>query len=323
MSGDVTVNVDFSGSSGTADFAARSDHTHDAVYQGKYANVKVVAQSGGDFTDPATAMSVVATWCTGGSGSCLLKIMPGTYNIGTSTITMSPFVDIEGAGRFRTVIEGSGTVIVEGASNAEIRGLSIKPVGTSDIVAISNANSPIPGMYMSIKDVNVYLNGTNGSGTHCFASNNDTKTSMIGVEMFGEGNQHICLDLGSDAEFAINNSKLDNFEQAIKNNSSKTLILSNVTITNALEGVICNSPIGSTLIKDSEIQIAGGSGWAVQGFGKVEITNSRITGTIRGESTGDIKIANSLVGTVINNGGLRKCVGAYNTNYIELATNCQ
>ena len=37
---------------------------------------------------------------------CLLKIMPGVYDVGTNSITMQPYIDIEGSGENSTVIQG-------------------------------------------------------------------------------------------------------------------------------------------------------------------------------------------------------------------------
>ncbi len=74
-----------------------------------YANVAVVAKSGGDYTDPVDAMNNVAAWCGTPSASnpCLLKIMPGIYDIGANTLTAIDFVDIEGSGINNTAISTS------------------------------------------------------------------------------------------------------------------------------------------------------------------------------------------------------------------------
>lgn len=89
------------------DFATAS-HNHDGVYQKKYAKVAVVAQGGGDYADPLIAMNNVNTWCGTPStlNPCLLKIMPGVYDIGANTLNMA-YVDLEGSGRNSTVIKGS------------------------------------------------------------------------------------------------------------------------------------------------------------------------------------------------------------------------
>jgi len=105
--------------------------------------VAVVAVSGGDYNNPATAMSDYANWCGTPSYSnpCLLKIMPGRYDIGANSIQMQPRIDIEGSGENATFIEGhpDGPATVLGADDAEIRFLEVKNTGGgTNAVAIGN-----------------------------------------------------------------------------------------------------------------------------------------------------------------------------------------
>lgn len=71
-----------------------------------------VAMIGGDYTSPVTAMANLATWCGTPSATkpCLLKIMPGVYNIGSSYILLPQYVDLEGSGPGVTTIQGLDTV---------------------------------------------------------------------------------------------------------------------------------------------------------------------------------------------------------------------
>jgi hypothetical protein len=65
--------------------------------------------------------------------------MPGIYDIGSSSVVMQSFIDIEGSGENITKIVGNtGTAgVVQGASDAELRSLSIENVGgSSDAIAI-------------------------------------------------------------------------------------------------------------------------------------------------------------------------------------------
>jgi trimeric autotransporter adhesin len=126
---------------------AVSGHTHDTVYQKKYSKVTVVAQSGGDYTSALTAMTAIAAWCGTPSATnpCLLKIMPGVFDIGPSSLQMQAYVDIEGSGENTTKIKGNtGSLfsgVVKGASNAEVRFLSVENTGGgSYATAIYNYN---------------------------------------------------------------------------------------------------------------------------------------------------------------------------------------
>ena len=56
-----------------------------AVFVGKAqrrGRVAVVAKSGGDYTSPIAAMADLASWCDIPGQGCLVKILPGSYDLG-------------------------------------------------------------------------------------------------------------------------------------------------------------------------------------------------------------------------------------------------
>ena len=76
----------------------------------------------------------------------LLKIEPGIYDIGNASLQMQPYVDIEGSGENTTIItghiEGPSSGTINGASNAEIRFLTVQNTGGGNVaIAINNINS--------------------------------------------------------------------------------------------------------------------------------------------------------------------------------------
>ncbi len=120
-----------------------------------YGNRTVVAKSGGDYTDPVAAMNAVTTWCGTPSAinPCLIKIMPGVYDLGAGTLFLHSYVDIDGSGENNTVIKGTGTVteyydrhiLVYGApaeSNYQISNLTIDNIG-------DGASRPV-GLYVGV-----------------------------------------------------------------------------------------------------------------------------------------------------------------------------
>jgi hypothetical protein len=125
---------------------------NDSVTPGKiafYGRVAIVAISGGDYANPAAAMTDYSSWCGSPSAAnpCLLKLMPGVYNIGTSSVIMQPYIDIEGSGENVTVIQGSidsaSAGVVTGANNAQLRFLTVTNSNSGNAVAIyNNATSP-------------------------------------------------------------------------------------------------------------------------------------------------------------------------------------
>ena len=126
--GNMTLNGTMSATSFTGSGSGLTNLPAGAI--AFYGNVAVVAPSGGDYDNPATAMGAYGSWCGTPSATtpCLLKIMPGVYDIGAFTVVMQPYIDIEGSGQNVTVITGtvgSGSWpptngVLNGANNAEI-----------------------------------------------------------------------------------------------------------------------------------------------------------------------------------------------------------
>ncbi|EFO81369.1 hypothetical protein OSCT_0768 [Oscillochloris trichoides DG-6] len=97
-----------------------------------YAQVIVVAQSGGDFTRIQAALDSITD--ASASKPYLVYVAPGVY---TERVTMKAYVTIEGAGQGATIIRGTGggggelnSATVLGASNATLRHLSIESDGS-------------------------------------------------------------------------------------------------------------------------------------------------------------------------------------------------
>ena len=109
-----------------------------------YANVVVVAKSGGDYKYISDALASITT--ASDSNRYLVKVMPGVYD---EQVSMKQYVDIEGSGELITKITQPGSSIMEatllGADDAELRWLTVENTGGNDYaVAINNNNvSPL------------------------------------------------------------------------------------------------------------------------------------------------------------------------------------
>jgi hypothetical protein len=77
----------------------------------------------------------------------LLKIEPGIYDVGGTSLPMRAYVDIEGSGIEATTIRGNGdasafqNATILGADNAELRFLTVQatgPTSTSSVIAMAN-----------------------------------------------------------------------------------------------------------------------------------------------------------------------------------------
>ena len=98
----------------------------------RYGQQLVVAKSGGDFTNPATALRSITD--ASEAKPYLVKVMPGVYDVGNVQMTVPPFVTFEGSGRAATTIvstfvdtSGSGMPVgfLEVVGAANVRGLTL------------------------------------------------------------------------------------------------------------------------------------------------------------------------------------------------------
>jgi hypothetical protein len=120
---------------------AAGDHIHDVLPK-KPANLIIVAPSGGDFTSPLDALDAITD--ASADKPYLVKIMPGTYELGIATLVMKPYVDIEGSGELTTRLRGNAADagVVAGASHTELRHLTIEASGAEGtIVGIYNGSA--------------------------------------------------------------------------------------------------------------------------------------------------------------------------------------
>ncbi len=108
-----------------------------------YAQVIVVAQSGGDFTSIQAALDSITD--ASASNPYLVYIAPGVY---AEQVTMKAYVTIEGAGQGATIIRGTGgdsfgdsSSTIQGASNATLRNLSVESDGSGNVYAIGIRNA--------------------------------------------------------------------------------------------------------------------------------------------------------------------------------------
>ncbi|MBP1696857.1 MAG: hypothetical protein H6Q41_2045 [Deltaproteobacteria bacterium] len=228
-----TISVDFTGSTGSANSASRSDHYHNNYLQ--YGNVAVVALSNGDYTDPVAAMSDLSTWCGTPSATnpCLLKIMPGVYDVYGSALQMLGYVDIEGSGENTTKIKGyidsslSGVVI--GASNAEIRFLTVENSGGGATkIAIYNISA-------SPKITNVKATASTGYLINYGVYNISSSPTMTNVTATASGGNTTCAGVyNTSSSPAMTNvtataSGGSNWNVGVFNVSSSSPTMVNVT----------------------------------------------------------------------------------------------
>jgi hypothetical protein len=112
-------------------------------------NIIVVALDGsGAYTSPVQAMAAITD--ASSTKPYTIKIRPGVYDIGTSTLKMKSYVTVEGSGQQNTTIKGkvngmwtAGLVSAASTYNTEIRSLTVVNSDVTDSTAISVSNGSL------------------------------------------------------------------------------------------------------------------------------------------------------------------------------------
>jgi hypothetical protein len=292
------------------------DGQHAANFQNKYGKIAVVAQSGGDYSDPVTALSNLVSWCgvPSSTNPCLLKIMPGIYTV-SSAVVMQPYVDIEGSGEKVTKITAAlssataplTVATVMGADNAELRFLTIENTGTgNNTTALLNTLASPSIIHVTATALGaIFVN----YGVYNYNSSSPTMTNVTATASGGSNTAAgVFNELNSSPKttnLTATGSGSSNWSVGIFNRTS-SLTLTNVTAT-----------------------ASGGAenyGIVNASSGTVKINHSIIKGashTIANQTGVVTLVANTqLDGGAVSNGGTITCAGVYDENYTFYASTC-
>lgn len=278
-------------------------------------NVAIVAPAGGDYNNPATAMNAYATWCGTPSESnpCLLKIMPGLYNV-TSGVQMQPYIDMEGSGENTTIIQGSiygsSTGVVIGATYSEIRRVTVK--NTEGAIQVRNA---------------IY-NSANSKITNVTAIASGGSTQNVGV--YNSAGNPVMTNVTAEVSGPYPST---NYGVA---NITASPVMTNVTARasgTAMDNYgVYNYAYSSPIITNLSVEAWGAVeniGISIEQSSTARITNSVIkatTHTIENIDASMTFVGNTQLGgggNVINSGGsILTCAGAYDESYLALNASC-
>jgi hypothetical protein len=118
-----------------------------STVQRHYVRTMVVSPDPSSATNSGTNLLNAVNGITDASATnpYLVHVEPGVYDLGTGTLSMQPYVDIEGSGQDVTTITSSGTdaTTVVGTDNAEIRDVTVRATASYQAQAIQiNSGSP-------------------------------------------------------------------------------------------------------------------------------------------------------------------------------------
>lgn len=124
----------------------------------RWSHVAIVDLNGnGDYLGPVAAMTDLATWCPSPSAAapCLMKILPGTFSLGSQSLTMQPYVIVEGSGREITTLTTSTATAVTAANHSALRSLTVvNETALAYVVGVSIQNADFRLSDFSVEVVN-------------------------------------------------------------------------------------------------------------------------------------------------------------------------
>jgi hypothetical protein len=217
----------------------------------------------------------------------LVRLEPGRYDLGSSTLNLPSGVWIEGAGQGLTTIAGSAFNVIQSTGNTGLELLTVSGPGT-DCVRQASAGT------LTVQLVEI------GGCSYGIESVAPASVSVVRTSINVSGGRGVDLTAGGTATIDSSTIVDTGAGSGIASVSNASVQVSDSTVTGGVFGLFLTS---STAVV-----------WA-----------SQITGTssdglhLVGSST---SVANSMVANGVFNTGTLRCVGDYNATYVALSSTC-
>lgn len=278
------------------------------TYGATYAQTAVVSATGGDYTTPTAALADLASWCGTPSATqrCLIKLLPGSYDIGNSTFKLSPYVSLIGSGRDVTTVTDSGAdITIETSDHTELADLHIDTgmdlqgritgvVGRGTGVYVHNISVNVPRPASSFTHGLDFFGLSNGAGLGGSAIAHDIEVTMdLSVSGDNYGIRSVNDLTLSDVSVKVNGGRISrglllSNKYALNN---ATIEMSPSTAGVRTIGLALSAPtalgLGTASNVHSFVQAdnAGGQAWAVA-VGGGHQTNKAYLNNINGRVRG-------------------------------------
>lgn len=265
------------------------------------------------------AMTFISTSNPSNTNPWLLKLEPGLYDLGNQSLTMLPYVDLEGSGEDTTIISstvGSGalypasTGTLVAASHSEARFLSVASVGTFNTqVAVFVPTSATAARFFRL--TLTASGGPNNLGLYNAGGTVTVENSTLTVT--GSTDAYGLLNNGGTATVLNNTLIASGGSDAWGvNNNTGTVTVQNSSLkaTAGTTGIGLYNEVGGTaLVERSTLSGSGGA------FGYGLANNAASTAAVAGSS--------QLAGSSLTSVGLTKCPGSYSGGFIAfIPPNC-
>lgn len=185
-----------------------------------------VSPSGGDFSSVQAALDSITD--ASASNRYLVRVGPGIF---TEPVTMKPFVDVEGSGEGVTTLRAFADATVTGASNAELRDLTVENFSASSIGG-KGIHNPGTAPRIVRVTVRVEVSGNSSIGIHNDGASPFPGPLLRDVTVLAEGFQARGVDSGGTG-VRIEDSKITargHHARAIANHSGASVDLERLEV---------------------------------------------------------------------------------------------
>lgn len=313
--------------------------------------VPVVADPVQNGSNLLAAAAAIAAQSPSATNGFLLKLEPGTYDIGSTPLQMHAYVEIEGSGEDITTITGAGQAsqtsgVVLAASSTQLRKLTVQSrsgatfstavyadntvtsFSISHGTAQANGTSNVYGIQslgsLSIEDATVVVSSSGtGIGIYSFGNATQIKNSSIQSTSTSSCTYGV-YNVGSTALYNTNVVATTSANCGYGLASGGGTLTFNTGYANGSRyGAVA---LGGT-IEVGNSELTGGTSGAVASGGTINVGNSQLTGGMYGAValSGTIKVGLSkLTGSTAASSGVTLCPNSFNGNtYQPLNASCQ
>jgi len=303
------------------------DGLHASDIQQHYANVIVVAKSGGDYDNITAALNSIND--ASDTNRYLVRVMPGIY---TEKVTMKQYVDIEGSGELSTRITFTGSVssntgTVVGTNDAELRFLAVENTGGNTYAIAIHNNTASPHL--------THVTASASGGAYSYgvynASSSPTMTNMA-VNASGSSYSYGVYNSSSSPTMMMNvtaSASGGTNNIGVSNTSSSPTMMMNVTAS-ASGGTnsygVFNSSSSPTMTNVTASASGGANSYGVYNLSSSP-TMTNVTASASGgaNSYGVYNASSSPIMinvTASASGGSTNNIGVYNLSSSPTLHNC-
>jgi hypothetical protein len=269
----------------------------------------------------------------------VIKIQPGTYNVGSSPFALSKAnVNLQGWGRDITIIEGSGFTVLQMTADARISDLTVTNVGATGFgvvegIQVESGHVELAGLHVIATNASAVVTGVdiifsaNGRMTDTLVETTATANWTQGIEVIStDPSTFEMTDVDIKAVGAPSTRGL---------NLGSSIRMNNVHV-DSTDGGVEVIATGSTppVISIGNSRIEGATRVGLEttsnGTSTITVQGSVVGGSVdsivlSNLSTATVGVADSLISNAVTSfaPNTLSCVGTFNAAFLPLGPACQ